>query len=133
MKKINSTFFNEYKKLDRLLSDIYKDSHGVTCYIEDMKKQYPDSKELKTLKRLRYIRNKLAHDTDAFDEDCATEKDIVWIKEFYGKVSDGLDILAMQRKKRKSLSGGWKTVFITVIILVIISALIALAINSLIF
>lgn len=133
MNKTNSIFFNEYKRLEKLLNDMYEESHGVTRYIEDMKKRCPDSTELKTLKHLRYIRNRLAHEAGAFDENCATQNDILWIKDFYERVLDGKDPLSAKKKQYRKKSSKWKTVFITVIILVVISVLIAVYLNSLIF
>ncbi len=134
MNKTNSSFFNEYKRLEKLLNDMYEDSHGVTRYIDDMRSRYPDTdRNLKKLKRIRYIRNHLAHDMGAFEEECATQDDILWIRDFYERILSGTDPLSAKKRHYGKSANKWKTVFITLVILVIISVLIAVCINSLIF
>lgn len=134
MNRTNSIFFNEYKRLEKLLSDMYEDSHGVTRYIEDMKSRYPNSdSDLKMLKHVRYVRNHLAHDMGAFEEECATQDDILWIRDFYERILSGKDPLSAKKKQHRKSSSKWKTVFIAVAILVAVSVLIAVYLNSLIF
>ena len=67
MNHLNYTLFEEYKLLDKLCSEIYDDPHGVTRYIEDMKKVSPSiyrhlpnwQIDLEHLKLIRHIRNYL--------------------------------------------------------------------------
>ena len=81
MNHLNYTLFEEYKLLDKLCSEIYDDPHGVTRYIEDMKKVSPSiyrhlpnwQIDLEHLKLILHIRNYLAHTQGAFDETVCTE------------------------------------------------------------
>lgn len=36
MTETDNLFFEEYKKLDKLCSDIYNDKYGISTYIKDM-------------------------------------------------------------------------------------------------
>lgn len=93
MNKNNIIFFEEYKKLDKLCSEIYQEQYGITHYIDDMKnKPEKDSchipgwkTDLKQLIRIRHIRNYLAHE-GAFEEELCTQNDIDWIKTFYQRI-----------------------------------------------
>lgn len=103
MNKINITFFEEYKKLDRLCGDIYQDQHGISHYIDDMKtKSHADScdipdwkTDLNQLIRIRHIRNQMAHAEGAFEEELCTQYDIDWIKSFYQRILAQADPCAM--------------------------------------
>ena len=69
MNKTDMEFFETYKRLDRLCSDVFGlRNGGVTRYIDELKaigSEY--SEDCKTLKRLRHIRNQMAHDEGTFD------------------------------------------------------------------
>ena len=53
------------------------------------------SRDLATLKRLRHIRNQIAHDSD--DAVMATSHDVADAEAFYKRIMKGLDPLAMVR------------------------------------
>lgn len=99
----NYIFFEAFKQLDKLCTELYKTPHGVTHYIDDMKaaswdnyKDIPNWKtDLKELIRLRHIRNHLAHTQGAFHEDICTQNDIDWIKNFYQRIMNQSDPLAL--------------------------------------
>ena len=66
----NIIFFDEYKKLDKLCSEMYgKNSGGVTCYLNDMmtvpvmqRNRIPEwNQTYDRLRELRHIRNQMAH------------------------------------------------------------------------
>lgn len=69
MGNLNHDLFEEYKHLEKICGEIYREQHGVTHYIDDMKmaserdyRHIPNWKEdLERLVRLRHIRNYLAH------------------------------------------------------------------------
>lgn len=100
---LNYAFFEEFKRLDKLCGDLYKDQYGITHYIDDMKsvsgvdyQHIPDWKtDLDRLIRLRHIRNYLAHTEGAFNEEVCTQKDIEWLQSFYKRILNQLDPLAM--------------------------------------
>lgn len=104
MEHLNYTFFEEYKRLDKLCGDLYGEQHGISCYIEDMKasvsnndyRNIPDwTSDLQQLVRLRHIRNHLAHTEGAFHEKNCTQEDISWILNFYERILSRTDSLAM--------------------------------------
>ena len=66
----NIIFFDEYKKLDKLCSEMYgKNSGGITCYLNDMmavpvaqRNRIPEwNQTYDRLRELRHIRNQMAH------------------------------------------------------------------------
>lgn len=100
-------FFDEYKRLDRLCSDMYGKQNGVTQYIEDMThvtfSRYRNisgwEKVLKKLKEYRHLRNELAHGSMSFDDNCCKLEDIEWITDFYDSIINCTDPLAQLRKQ----------------------------------
>ena len=103
MNPINYTFFEEFKRLSKLCNDMYNSTCGVTNYIDDMLK-VPHNKvfnipswtnDLMQLKRLRHIRNTLAHETDAFNNPLCTKADIEWIQAFYSRILTQSDPLSL--------------------------------------
>lgn len=103
MNNTNYAFFEEYKRLDKLCCDMYQCSNGVTQYIEDMNttpfctvSNWRD--DLEQLKRLRHIRNDLAHTQGAFSENLCSQQDIDWIHDFYNRILQQTDPLAMRHR-----------------------------------
>lgn len=73
MDNLNHAFFESFKQLDKLCKEIYDDPHGVSQYVDDMKKSATNHRlvpnwnaDLEQLIRLRHIRNHLAHTEGAF-------------------------------------------------------------------
>lgn len=110
MNRQNYIFFEEYKHLDKLCGEIYRDQHGVSKYIDDMKntpengyRNIPNWKaDLEHLIQLRHFRNYLAHAEDAFNEDVCTLKDIEWCKDFYNRILNQSDPLSMLYQNSKA-------------------------------
>ena len=110
MLNINIVFLEEYKRLDSLLKDFSEgDEAGVTKYINQMDITPMDKQLLveswyydyKTLKHLRWVRNKLAHDEGSLDEELCTEDDINWLKGFYQRILDKDDPFSIIEEKSK--------------------------------
>lgn len=111
MNILNYTFFEEYKQLEKLCTELYGEQHGVSHYIDDMK--YPSGSnyrhipnwnaDLQQLIRLRHIRNRLAHTEGAFDESMCTQKDIEWCQDFHQRILDQSDPLAMLHRYSKRI------------------------------
>lgn len=103
MSILNYTFFEEYKHLDKLCGELYREQRGISHYIDDMKevsintsRYIPNWKDdLDKLIRLRHIRNHLAHAEGAFNEKICTQKDIEWIQEFHKRILNQSDPLAL--------------------------------------
>ncbi len=101
-------FFDEYKHLEKLCNDIYGGQNGVSLYIEDME-QTPHSvaslipgwdSDLKNLKRLRSIRNSIAHDTEG-EMRSYEEADIMALKTFYNRIMTQRDPLGLRKNVQK--------------------------------
>ena len=72
MQATDQAFFEAYKRLDRLCSDAFSCRNGVTAYIDEMNRCSPRGRrlvpgweqDLSTLKALRHLRNRMAHELD---------------------------------------------------------------------
>lgn len=124
MKSQNAEFFDKYKSLDKLCSEIYGGSNGVTQYIDDMNSvPYSQSRKvsgwdntIKELKKYRHFRNELAHgDLDIGGDNCSDE-DINWISDFRDSILNRNDPIARLRKieendTNKNSTSGAKSTF----------------------
>ena len=103
-------FFDEYKKLDKLCSEMYGiNSGGVTCYLNDMmavpvmqRNRIPEwNQTYDRLRELRHIRNQMAHGEGSFEDYPCSEEDVLWLFEFRSKIMHISDPLAVYRRQRK--------------------------------
>ena len=109
MDNLNFKFFEKYKSIDKLCGEIYQSKQGVTDYIDQMKaaswKDYRNISNWKTdldqLKRVRHIRNRLAHEEGAFDKTACTQYDIDWMQSFYERIMNQSDPMAMLHQNSK--------------------------------
>ena len=109
MNNINYVFFEEYKKPEKLCQEMYNSNNGVTNYIDDMKAasysnycNIPNwEADLNQLKRLRHIRNNLAHVEGAFTENVCTQNDVEWVQAFTKRILNQSDPLAVQYRNSK--------------------------------
>lgn len=99
-------FMNSYKRLDNLCKDM--NGKGVSGYIEDMERNpngnyfIADWKnDYKTLKHYRYIRNKIAHDNYADEDNMCSEEDTEWLETFYKRILNQNDPLALYYEATK--------------------------------
>ena len=104
----NVIFFDEYKKLDKLCSEMYgKNSGGVTCYLNDMmavpvmqRNRIPEwNQTYDRLRELRHIRNQMAHGESSFEDYPCSEEDVLWLFEFRSKIMHISDPLAVYRRQ----------------------------------
>ena len=110
MKVLNTDIYDEYKRLDKFFSYMFSGRDGVTEYIKQMEnaalyRYYVPTwdEDLRQLKRMRHLRNKLAHEVE-FDADLCTESDILFVKAFYTRLfncSDPLSIIRRQKEAAK--------------------------------
>lgn len=120
MKKRDIDFFERYKKLDVFIGDMFSCNNGVSEYINKMeqtsfslqKKVKTWDSDYKTLKHLRWVRNKIAHETGVGTETFSTKEDIDDVSDFYNRVLNRKDPLSIVNKglkkgskKRKSCYG----------------------------
>lgn len=120
MQKLQQDFFEEYKRLDGICRDMLGAERGVSAYIEQMEEtpvalraRVPGwEDDYYTLKHLRWVRNKIAHET-GFDG--CTPDDLQSLTGFTRRVlaqEDPLALLyrvkqAMQRAKPARPKEGW--------------------------
>ncbi len=113
----DSKYIDEYKRVDKICSDMLGDPCGITAYIELMKKAAISGEDLpgswstaiKTLVHLRHIRNSIAHDTSPVS---CTKNDLNSLKAFGRALSEGRDPISClnsykkQTQSRRSSSSG---------------------------
>lgn len=107
MQELDNEFFEAYKRLDRLCSDMYGCRNGVSQYIEDMDRlsyqgQFAVSSWEQTyrmLKHLRWVRNQIAHDSGQIQ--ICDECDIPDVNSFYDDLISGCDPLTQLRRNRQ--------------------------------
>ncbi len=103
---------NAFKHVEKLCNEIYGEHHGVSLYIDDMlhtpramSRNIPGwDDDLKTLRRLRHVRNALVHD-DVDDDISYSDEDIEFLDEFYQRIVHRQDPLAQLRKKNVKQGG----------------------------
>ncbi len=99
-------FLQSYKRLDNLCKDILKSEKGVTTYIEYLERinqnQFKD--DYYKLKHYRYVRNKIVHENNASEENMCTSSDIEWIENFYNRILNQTDPLALHQQNVKQKS-----------------------------
>lgn len=102
MSSLNITFLEEYKHLDKLIKEMFGTEKGVSDYIDIATTTYnlQYNNDIKTLKHLRYIRNRLTHDTDTLNTQMCTQADIDWLEGFYQKVYSVSDPLSLSLKTK---------------------------------
>ncbi len=102
MSSLNTTFLEEYKHLDKLIKEMFGTEKGVSDYIDIATTTYnlQYNNDIKTLKHLRYIRNRLTHDTDTLNTQMCTQADIDWLEGFYQKVYSVSDPLSLSLKTK---------------------------------
>ena len=99
-----------YKHLEKLCGEIYGGQYGITQYITDMEQtsSYDSGRvsnwdeDLKTLKRLRYIRNKMVHDTADYNFDYEQE-DIEFLKNFYQRIMKQQDPISLCKVRKQAV------------------------------
>lgn len=110
MNNINLNFFENYKKLEKLCNEILSVNNGVTQYINEMENissskyhSIPNwNSDLSSLKRLRHLRNQMAHNEGAFSENLCTINDVEWIINFRSRILKQTDPLALLHQKETS-------------------------------
>lgn len=107
MHKPDGVFFDSYKELERICSDIYGTVGGVSRYIENMEAIAVSGRNVvenwdrdyKTLKHLRWVRNKIAHETSVTP--ISTEDDLADLEAFKRRIVTVCDPLATLRRRQE--------------------------------
>lgn len=108
MTETDSLFFEKYKQLDKLCSEIYNNPKGISSYIADMEKNEYIGQEIigswrdtyKSLKHVRRLRNRIAHDENTLD--ICTSDDIDFVTDFYNQIFSSIDPISQLEKRKTS-------------------------------
>lgn len=99
------SFIESYKHLDKICGEMFETQYGVSAYIEEMLNNPHGSflvrgweNDLKQLKHYRWIRNQIVHEPDCYEETMCEAGDDEWLDDFYGRIINQTDPLAMCRK-----------------------------------
>ena len=101
MTQLDNEFFEEYKHLECLCSDMYSCRDGIRQYLEDMECQFPEgekaiphwAQDYRNLRGLRRTRNTLAHSVSEYQ--VCTEQDVKNVIDFVDRIMQQQDPLAM--------------------------------------
>lgn len=98
-------FIESYKHLEKLCGDMLQTQHGISAYIDDMGNTQNGcywvkgwDEDLKRLKHYRWIRNQISHEPNCTEENMCEYGDAQWIDDFYDRIMNQSDPLAMYRK-----------------------------------
>lgn len=111
MDDLNVEFLESYKRLEKLCKDIYESEKGVTSYIENMNEFLSfESRsitgwddDLRKLKELRKIRNRLSHEEGTMHCGLCHEDDIEWLDNFKSRIlkqDDPISRLEFYRRRK---------------------------------
>lgn len=99
------SFIESYKHLDKICGEMFETQYGVSAYIEEMLNNSHGSflvrgweNDLKQLKHYRWIRNQIVHEPDCYEETMCEAGDDEWLDDFYERIINRTDPLAMYRK-----------------------------------
>lgn len=106
MNKLEVNFFDEYKFVDNICRNMFQSNQGVTEYIKQMEAMDAEGSRIvvnwrekyKKLKHLRWLRNKIAHESGAPDLE---ENDLIELQNFHNQLLKQMDPLAELWKKRR--------------------------------
>ena len=91
--------------LIKICGEMFETQYGVSAYIEEMLNNPHGSffvrgweNDLEQLKHYRWIRNQIVHEPDCYEETMCEAGDDEWLDEFYERIINQTDPLAMYRK-----------------------------------
>ena len=124
MRAIEIEFLETYKETDSLCNEAFNCERGISDYISKMSDLYNEGnahiegwkEELSTLKRLRRLRNKIAHESGKSE---CNKNDLYDLKKFRNKLKKRTDVLS-QLKTRKQKKGNGKLVAAVIIGLIVL-------------
>ncbi len=102
-------FIESYKHLEKLCSEVLNDDRRISAYIDEMINTPRGSyfvrgwdNDLKQLKHYRWVRNQIAHEPDCTEYNMCEPSDTVWLDDFYSRIMNQTDPLALYSKAAKS-------------------------------
>ncbi len=98
-------FLDSYKRLEKLCGDLLADDRRVSAYIDEMVALPSGARlvrgwdlDLKQLKHLRWVRNKIVHEPNCTEENLCAPGDVQWLNHFYDRILNQTDPLALYYK-----------------------------------
>ena len=112
MRRLEQQFLESYKKAESLCNKRFSAQYGVSEYLSRMESAAPEKRRIagwddtyKTLKHLRSIRTKIAHETG--DSGCE-KNDCLDLKNFYRSLTRKRDPLSrLERAQGRRSIGRW--------------------------
>lgn len=105
-------FVESYKHLEKLCGDLLNDDRRVSAYIDEMIRTQSGARyvrgwdsDLKRLKHLRWVRNRIVHDLGCTEENMCEPGDTQWLDDFYDRIMNQTDPLALYYKATKVHTG----------------------------
>lgn len=106
------SFMTSYKKLEQICRDITGADRPVSAYIDAMRETTQGARyvpgweeDLKQLKHYRWVRNQIVHETGKTEENMCTSLDVVWIDNFYNRILNQTDPLALYHQAMRRRLG----------------------------
>lgn len=103
------SFISSYKRLEKLCGEVMNDERKVSAYIDKMINTKQGSmvvsgwnEDLKKLKHYRWVRNQIVHEPNCTEENMCEVKDELWIDEFYQRILNCTDPLALYYQAKKT-------------------------------
>ena len=101
-------FIESYIHLEKLCGEVLNDNRRISAYIDEMKNTPSGSYlvrgwdyDLKQLNHYRWVRNQIAHEPDCTEQNMCDESDAVWLDNFYSRIMNQTDPLALYYKATK--------------------------------
>ena len=102
-------FIESYKHLEKICGQIMKDERRLSAYIEEMTKNSKGAfyvngwnEDLRRLKHYRWVRNQISHEPGCTEENMCEPDDAVWLDDFYARILNQCDPLALYYQAMKS-------------------------------
>lgn len=104
------SFIESYKHLEKICGELLNNDRRISAYIEEMEKlprgpylvdHWND--DLRKLKQYRSIRNRIVHEPDCSEETMCTPDDAIWLDNFYSRIINLTDPLALYEKAVKPI------------------------------
>lgn len=107
MQRFERELFDEFKRVDGICRDMFSSQRGVSEYIEQMERDFSHGqqrvpyweRDYRSLKRVRWLRNQIAHETTATD--CSAD-DVAYLQDFHDRLLRQQDPLAALRRTRRA-------------------------------
>ena len=98
-------FIDSYKHLEKLCGEVLNDDRRVSAYIDEMISTPEGSyyvgtwdEDLNNLKHYRWVRNQISHEPGCSEQNMCDPEDELWLEEFYLRIMNQTDPLALYRK-----------------------------------